>query len=138
MKSFFCTSVGIAGAIAARLLGGWDDALLTMMIFMGVDYLLGVLVAARGRSPKSGNGRLSSKAGFWGLVRKGIMASFVLVGHRLDVVMGVDYVRTAVIYAFLANELLSIIENAGLLGVPMPAVITNTIDILKKKGEHGQ
>ena len=59
----------------------------------------------------------------------------VLVGCRLDVVMGSNFIRDAVVIAFIANETLSIIENAGLMGLPIPAVITKAIEVLKKKAE---
>ena len=60
---------------------------------------------------------------------------FVLIAYRLDLAIGVDYIRDAVIIGFIANELISIVENAGLMGIPLPAVIKNAIDILKRKGE---
>ena len=60
---------------------------------------------------------------------------FVLVSYRLDLIIGTNYIRDAVIIAFLANELISLVENAGLMGIPLPAVITKAIDILQKKSE---
>ena len=60
---------------------------------------------------------------------------FVLIAHRLDVSLGTDYIRTATIIGFIANEMLSIIENAGLMGVPLPEVIVRAIEILKNKKE---
>ena len=61
---------------------------------------------------------------------------FVLVAYRLDLAIGVDYIRDAVIIGFIANELISIVENAGLMGIPLPAVIANAIDILTQKAER--
>ena len=61
---------------------------------------------------------------------------FVLIAYRLDLAIGVSYIRYAVIIGFLANELISIVENAGLMGVPLPAVIQNAIDILTKKSDQ--
>lgn len=60
---------------------------------------------------------------------------FVLVAYRLDLVIGTTYIRDAVIIAFIANETISLVENAGLMGLPLPAVITKAIDILQKKTE---
>lgn len=60
---------------------------------------------------------------------------FVLVAYRIDLILGLDYIRNAVIIAFITNELISLVENAGLMGVPLPAVITKAIDILQKKSE---
>ena len=59
----------------------------------------------------------------------------VLVACRLDLVMGSNFIRDAVVIAFIANETISIIENAGLMGVPIPGVITRAIEVLKKKSE---
>ena len=86
-----------------------------------------------GKSPKSENGTLESRAGFKGLCRKGMMLFYVLIAARLDLLLGTDYVRDAVCIGFIANELLSIVENAGLMGLPMPEAITKVIDVLKKE-----
>jgi toxin secretion/phage lysis holin len=85
------------------------------------------------QSPKTATGTLESRTGFKGLIRKGMILLFVWVGYRLDLTVGTTYIKDAVCIAFIANELLSIVENAGLMGIPIPAVITNAIDILKKK-----
>ncbi len=61
---------------------------------------------------------------------------FVLIAYRLDLALGVEYIRDAVIIGFMANELISIVENAGLMGLPLPAVITRAIDVLTKKAEN--
>lgn len=136
MKTVICTSVGIAGSIIASLFGGWTASLTTLLIFMGIDYVSGLIVAGVfHRSPKTETGALESRAGLKGLIRKFSMLLFVLIGHRLDMATGANYIRDAVCIAFMANELLSIVENAGLMGVPIPAIVTNAIDILKKKTE---
>ena len=116
--------------------GGWSDALITLMIFMSVDYVTGLAVAGIfKKSKKSENGALESRAGFKGICRKGVALLIVLVATRLDVVMKTTYIKDAVIIAFIANESISIIENAGLMGVPIPDAITKAIDILKKESE---
>ena len=74
---------------------------------------------------------------FKGLCRKFVVLFFVLIGHELDVVLGVDYIRNAVVIGFMANELLSITENAGLMGIPIPSIITKGIEILKQRAEKG-
>ena len=134
MKNAICTAVGLTGSLVASCFGGWTASLTTLMIFMGIDYLSGLIVAGVfHNSPKTETGALESRAGLKGLIRKFYMLLFVLIGHRLDVAVGTTYIRDAVCIAFMANELLSIVENAGLMGLPIPAVITNSIDILKKK-----
>ena len=69
------------------------------------------------------------------MCRKCMTLIFVLVAYRIDLILGLDYIRNAVIIAFITNELISLVENAGLMGVPLPAVITKAIDILQKKSE---
>lgn len=134
MKNAICTGIGVVGSFIASLFGGWTASLTTLLIFMGIDYITGLVVAGVfHNSPKTETGALESRAGLKGLLRKVTVLLFVLIGYRLDVAMGVTYIKDAVCIAFIANELLSIVENAGLMGLPIPSVITNAIDILKKK-----
>lgn len=128
--------IGAVGGFMAMAFGGWSDALITLMIFMSVDYVTGLAVAGIfKKSKKSESGALESRAGFKGICRKGVALLIVLVATRLDVVMKTTYIKDAVIIAFIANESISIIENAGLMGIPIPSVITKAIDILKKESE---
>lgn len=136
MKTGICTAVGVVGGFIASLFGGWDAALTTLLIFMGVDYATGLIVAGVfHRSQKSTDGALESRAGWKGLCRKGATLLVVLVACRLDLVTGSAFIRDTTIIAFVANETISIIENAGLMGVPIPAVVVKAIDILKQKAE---
>ena len=131
-----CTAVGAVGGVIAKALGGWDNAVITLIIFMMIDYAMGLIVAGVFKnSEKSENGGLSSRVCWIGLARKVITLLFVVIAYRLDLLIGSDYIRTGVIIAFCASELISICENAGLMGVPLPAVITKAIDILKNKSE---
>ena len=127
MKETICTAFGLVGSFIAALFGGWDSALATLLIFMGVDYVTGLMVAAAGKSPK---GKLSSKVGWKGLAKKCIILLLVLVAARLDVVLGTSYVRAGVCIVFLCNEVISILENAGLMGVPLPAALKNAVELL--------
>ena len=139
MKQTICTAVGLAGSVIANLFGGWDDALTTLLIFMVIDYVSGLIVAGIfKKSPKTDTGALESKAGWKGLCRKGMTLLFVLIAYRLDLTIGTSYIRDAVIIAFIANETISLVENAGLMGVPLPAVITKAIDILQRKTEQNE
>ena len=136
MKTGICTAVGVVGGFFANLFGGWDAALTTLLIFMGVDYVTGLVVAGVfHKSQKSADGALESRAGWKGLCRKGTALLVVLVACRLDRVTGSNFIRDAAVIAFIANETLSIIENAGLMGVPIPAIVVKAIDILKQKAE---
>lgn len=137
MKQTICTGVGIAGSTIAAMFGGWDNGLVTLLIFMVIDYVSGLIVAGVFKnSPKTDTGALESKAGWKGLCRKCMTLVFVLIAYRLDLTIGTNYIRDAVIIAFIANETISLVENAGLMGVPLPAVITKAIDVLQKKAEH--
>ena len=89
------------------------------------------------QSPKSPNGALESRAGWKGLCRKGMILLYVLIAARLDMVLEVEYIRNAVCIGFIANEVLSIVENAGMMGVPMPSMIKKAVDILKDTAESG-
>jgi toxin secretion/phage lysis holin len=133
------TLIGVVGAIGsfiAQIFGGWTSDLATLIIFMGIDFLMGFLIAAIWKkSTKSNNGALSSWSAWRGLCRKCVSLLFVLIAFRLDMALGVNYIRTAVIIAFIVNELISIVENAGIMGVPIPGAITRAIDILKRKSE---
>lgn len=134
MKATLCTVLGIVGAAIAALFGGWDMALKTLCIFMAIDYVSGLIVAGVFKaSTKSESGALESRAGLKGLLRKMSMLYAVLMAYYLDRVAGTDFVRDATCMGFIANEALSIIENMGLMGVPIPEVIVNAIDVLKSK-----
>lgn len=136
MKESICAVIGVVGSGIAALFGGFDAALITLMIFMGIDYVTGLIVAGVfHKSDKTENGALESHAGWKGLCKKGVTLFVVLVGCRLDLVMGSNFIRDAVVIAFIANETISIIENAGLMGVPIPSVIVKAIEVLKKKAE---
>ena len=136
MKMKVITGVGSIGSLVTSMFGGWTKAMTTLLIFMIIDYITGLVVAGVfHKSPKSENGALESKAGWKGLCRKGMILLFVLVGHRLDLVIGASYIKDAVCIAFIVNELISLIENAALMGVPIPQIITKAIDLLQKAEE---
>lgn len=136
MKNGFCTMIGAIGALIASLFGGWDTALATLMIFMAMDYVTGLIVAGVFHtSQKSENGALESRAGWKGLCRKGVTLLVVLVACRLDLITGTNFIRDAVIIAFICNETISIIENAGLMGIDIPPALTAAIEVLKKKSD---
>lgn len=135
-KETICTAVGMVGSVIAAAFGGWDQALITLIIFMVIDYISGLAVAGIfHNSKKSENGTLESRAGWKGLCRKCVTLLFVLIAYRLDLAIGVNYIRNAVIIGFMANELISIVENAGLMGIPLPGVIQNAIEVLTNKAK---
>ena len=136
IKVSICTCIGAAGALIIKALGGWSEDIVTLLIFMGVDFITGLIVAGVFKSSgKTESGAISSKASFKGLCKKCVMLMFVLLAHRLDMAVGANYIRSATVIGFMLNELISIVENAGLMGLPLPEVITKAIEILKNKKE---
>lgn len=136
IKEGICTGIGVIGSIIASAFGGWGTGLITLLIFMGIDYFSGLVVAGVfHKSNKTESGALESKAGWKGLCRKCMTLLFVLIAYRLDLAIGVDYIRNAVIIGFMANELISIVENAGLMGLPLPDAINKAIDVLTEQKE---
>lgn len=136
MKNAICGVLGMIGGAIASAFGGWSAGLTTLLIVMAIDYISGLVVAGVfHRSPKSEGGALESRAGWKGLVRKGMTLLIVLIGCRLDIMLGLMYIRDALIIAFIINELLSITENAGLMGLPIPDALKDAIELLKDKNE---
>lgn len=133
MKENICTAAGMIGGFFAALLGGWDTAMITLVIFMAVDFTTGLISAALGKSKHSKTGRLSSKTGWVGLAKKFCILLMVVVAVRMDILIGTTYIRDATCIGFCVNELLSIIENTSLLGIPYPPVIKRAIEVLQKK-----
>lgn len=136
IKEGICTGIGVIGSIIASAFGGWDTGLATLLIFMIIDYFSGLVVAGIfHRSNKTKSGALESKAGWKGLCRKCMTLLFVLIAYRLDLAIGVNYIRDAVVIGFMTNELISIVENAGLMALPLPDVINKAIDVLTEQKE---
>lgn len=136
-KAAIMTGAGVIGGMISQAFGGWDAALITLLLFMAVDYLSGLIVAGVFQaSDKSASGSLSSVACWQGLLKKGMTLVIVLVAARLDIVLGTAFVRDAVVIAYIVNETISIIENAGLMGLPVPDVIMSAIEQLQGKHEQ--
>ena len=111
-------------------------ALVTLIVFMAVDYFTGLLVAGVfHRSPKSPDGRLESRAGFKGLLRKGMMLLVVFVAVRLDAVISPEstFLRDAAAISLTVNDGLSILENMVLMGVPVPDALKNALTVLGRQ-----
>ncbi len=137
MKELICTAMGVVGSFFANLFGGWNTGMITLIIFMVIDYVSGLVVAGVfHNSKKTESGTLESRTGWKGLCRKCMVLLFVLIAYRLDLLIGTNYIRDAVIIGFCTNEAISIVENAGLMGIPLPAVITKAIDLLTKKSKE--
>lgn len=141
VKAIVLTAFGAVGSFIINvLLGGWTEDLLTLIILMGVDFVMGLLIAAVWKkSGKSDSGALNSISAWKGLIRKGCSLLVVMVAYRLDVTLGVAYIKTAVIMAFIANEGISIVENYGIMGGPAPKWLKQALEVLQEKaGEIGE
>lgn len=135
-KEIICAAIGMLGSAVSTILGGWTTAMTTLIIFMAIDYISGLIVAGFfKKSLKTESGALESRIGWKGLCRKGMTLLIVLVAYRLDVMVGGSYIKDAVCIAFVVNEAISIIENAGLMGIKIPEPINAAIDMLTKKRE---
>jgi len=135
MRERFLIAAGATGGVFSYAFGGWDAAIQALLVLMAVDYISGlVLAGVFKKSPKSECGGLCSSIIRKGLVKKCMMLLMVAVGFQVDAVVGTNIVRYGVIFAFIVNELISLTENAGLMGVPIPSALKQAIDILKSKG----
>lgn len=133
-KETICAAIG---ALAAGLIGQWGTAYWIMLYCQGIDLITGAMVAfVFHKSPKTETGGAESYTMFKGLCRKFGMWLIVALAHQLDVALGINYVATAAVYAFVANEALSIVENCGLMGIVKNEIIINAIDVLKKKSDN--
>lgn len=132
MKETFCTLFGLLGAALSWAFGGWDAGLTALVVCMSVDYISGSLVAlVFHKSNKSETGSYNSTYGLKGLCKKCLMLLFVIVAVQADRLMGGDFVRDAVCIGFATNEILSIVENLGLAGVPMPQAVVKALEQLQ-------
>lgn len=126
-------SWGFAAACFIILIGEIDDLMVSLLILMSIDYIMGVLSGVAGKSNKTRDGRLSSHAGFIGIVKKATMLLVVIVAYQLERVTGVAEIRSLAVVAFIANECLSIVETAINMGVPVPNIVRKTIEALEEK-----
>ncbi|PEA78139.1 phage holin family protein [Bacillus wiedmannii] len=120
MKTFVVTFGGFCG----YFLGGWDTTLKVLVIMAAIDYLTGVIAAGF-------NGELKSKVGFKGIAKKVVLFLLVAAAAQADAIVGTNSaLREATIFFFIGNELLSLLENAGRMGIPLPSALTNAVEVL--------
>lgn len=138
-KAVFCILAGAIGGIVTQIFGGWSIALTILVICMAIDYGSGLVVAGVFHaSPKSAGGGLDSNVGWKGLVRKVATLVIIFIAHFVDMLIGTEYIRDAVVIAFTINEIVSILENCALMGVPIPKVLLKGIDILHQQANDGE
>ena len=118
----------IPGAAASFLFGGWSALLNILLAFVVIDFISGLAAAGA-------EGGLKSKTGLIGIARKVFIFAMVAIAHLIDTALGEQHIfRDATIFFYLANELLSILENAGRVGLPVPEPIKNAVEALRRKG----
>ena len=124
----------VAGAICG-LFGEWNTMLTILVVAMTTDYISGWIVAWCGKSPKTENGGLSSKIGFIGIAKKAFIMILVLLATLLDRVIGGDTAvfQSSLVLYYIANEGLSILENAALLGVRFPAKLKKALETMREQ-----
>jgi len=131
VENWFKPVVAVSGAAASYLFGGWSALLSILLTFVVLDYVSGVAAAAK-------EGRLRSDVGLWGIARKVAIFAVVAVAHLVDSALGDAHLfRDAAVFFYLANELLSITENLGRVGAPIPPVVQRAVEILRGKGDVG-
>ena len=137
IKIFILSGVACVGAAIASLFGGWNGAMTTLVILMFIDYVTGIIVAGVfHNSPKCSGGALSSAVGFKGICRKFVILLIVVVACRVDLLMETNIIRDATCIGFCVNELVSITENAGLMGIPLPRKLVDAIEVLRGDNDH--
>ena len=130
MKDLLCSILSISATGLIYLLGGWDVAPVCLIVAIILDYISGIIKAYVNKD-------LSSKIGFKGLLKKVGVLLIVMLAVLVDRITGeTGAIRTLVIYYFVANEGLSILENLALAGVPIPESIKNALKILKDLGNN--
>jgi toxin secretion/phage lysis holin len=126
------TAVAVSGAVASYLFGGWSSLLSILLTFVVIDYITGVSAAAK-------EGKLNSEVGAWGIVKKVSIFAIVAIAHLIDRALGDSHLfRDAAIFFYLANELISVLENIGRLGAPIPPGLKQAIEILRGKSGDKQ
>ncbi|CAM4315070.1 phage holin family protein [Paenibacillus tarimensis] len=126
LQNMLGAAAAAAGSLITFMFGGWSESLTVLMLAMAIDYITGVLAAI-----KEDKG-LSSSVGYWGLTRKGVVLLVIMLAHRVDILLGTgNATMGGAIYFYLANELISVTENYGRLGLPLPDRIKQLIEVLK-------
>lgn len=126
------------GTGISTFVGGFDILMTALICFLIGDYITGVLAAIYKKS-KTGEGGLNSSIGLQGIIKKVMQLFIVGMAALLDQVVGLSepYIKTAVIYFLIANEGISILENAAAAGAPVPSFLTNILNQLKERGDKG-
>lgn len=118
------------GGSLGYFLGGWDGFLYALIAFVIIDYITGLMCAVLDK-------KLSSEVGFRGIFKKVLIFSLVAIGHIIDqsIIGESSVIRTAVIFFYLSNEGISIVENAAYIGLPVPQKLKDILQQLNKQND---
>lgn len=133
MRYYVDLIIGIIGSFISYLFGGWNTMIQTLLLFMVLDYLTGIIVAGIfHKSSKSASGALSSKAGFKGLAKKIVILIIICLTYRIDIMLNLNNtLYSIVVIAYITNESISILENAMAMGIPVPKKLEEAIENMK-------
>jgi toxin secretion/phage lysis holin len=126
-QNIISSATAITGGMIAFMMGEWSQLLTLFLFIVVLDYVSGL-----GASIVEGKG-LSSAVGYKGLIKKFAVILIIALAHQIDKALGMEMIMSGAIYFFLANELISVIENYGRMGLPLPPQIKKVIQILKEK-----
>lgn len=136
MRETFYTIMATVGSILSYFIGGVDTMFTVLCVLLLVDYISGIIVAVVFKnSTKTESGKVNSMVSFRGLCKKFFVVALVGVANLLDISLGTNFIRGGVVVAFISNETISIIENAGLMGIPIPNALKKAIDVLQEREE---
>jgi toxin secretion/phage lysis holin len=136
VKVFLLSALGLLMTGISLTFGGWNEITITFVAVMVIDFLTGCLVAiVFKKSKKTDTGAYSSKVGLIGIIKKVGMVFMACIGGLADMILHTNFIRDAILYAFILNEFASIVENMGLMGIKLPPIVTKALDLLKAKSE---
>ena len=137
MKDAISAVVGFSAGLISWAVGGFDTPVLALIVCMAVDYATGLIVAGIFHaSPKTRGGGLDSRVGWKGLARKIVTILIVVVANLADILLELHYIRDAAVIGFCANECISILENAGRMGIRIPGALTAALEVMNQEGEN--
>ena len=133
MRYYLDLIIGMIGSCLTYLVGGWNTMIQTLLLFMVLDYITGIIAAGVfHKSSKTASGALSSKAGFKGLAKKMVILIVICLAYHIDIILNLNNtLYSIVVIAYIANESISILENAIAMNIPIPKKLEEAIESMK-------
>lgn len=130
--------ISMIGGYASKILGGFDYTLKAMILLMGIDIVIGFLCACFFDISKYSKNGVTSDALLKGAIRKITILCIVAIGVIIDRMMGMDYVRNAVVIYFIVTESVSILEHMVNMGIPVPSALYSILENMQKESKMGE